>query len=158
MCDTAPGERGLDRFVDEIVDVRGSHDPLVEYRDVDEHFVEVDVLLVVRADQVVEGVAGDCEHRLSVALGIVEPVEQMDAAGSRRRQADAQPASEFRVAAGGKCRRLLVAHLDESDAILPGAQRFEDTVHAIAGKSEDGVHIPLDESFDEEVGGGLRHC
>ena len=82
-----------------VVDVRRSHDALVVDGHVHEELVEVHVLLVVRADQVVEGVAGDREHRLAVALGVVQAVEQVDAARAGGRQADAEASGELGVAA-----------------------------------------------------------
>ena len=137
MCATrALGERGLDRLVDDVDDVRRPHDALVVRGDVHEQLVEIDVLLVVRADQVVEGVAGDRQHRLAVALGVVQAVQQVDAARARGRQADAEAAGVLGVAARGERRRLLVPHLDEADLVLVRAQRLEDAVDAVAGKAE----------------------
>ena len=59
----------------------GTHDALVEDRDIHEQLVQIDVLLIVHADQVVERVSGDREHRLLIALRVVEAVEQMNAPG-----------------------------------------------------------------------------
>ena len=155
--DAARGQRGLDGLVDDVDDVGRPHDPLVVGGDVHEQLVEVDVLLVVRADQVVEGVAGDRQHRLAVALGVVEAVEQVDAARPGRGQADAQPAGVLGVAAGGERGGLLVPHLDEADLVLVRAQRLEDAVDAVAGEAEDRVHAPVDQPLDQQIGDGLRH-
>ena len=111
-------KRRLDRLVHHVVDVGRPHDALVVDGHVHEQLVEVHVLLVVRADQVVEGVPGDRQHRLAVALGVVQAVEQVDAAGAGGRQADAEPAGVLGVAAGGEGGRLLVPHLDELDLVL----------------------------------------
>ena len=81
--DGAIAERGLDRFVNHIDDVVRPGDALVVGGDIHVELVEIDILLVVRADQIVKGVAGDGEHGLAVALGIVEAVEQMNAARAR---------------------------------------------------------------------------
>ena len=101
-----------------VVDVGRPHDALVVGGHVHEQLVQVHVLLVMGADQVVEGVAGDRQHRLAVALGVVEAVEQVDAAGAGGGHAHAQAAGELGIAAGGKGRRLLVTHLDESHLVL----------------------------------------
>jgi hypothetical protein len=50
---------------------------------------------------------------LVIHLRVVEAVEQVDRAGTRRRQADADLAGELRVRAGHEGRHLLVADLDE---------------------------------------------
>ena len=86
----AIAQRGLNRLVDDIDDVIRPGDALVVGGDVHIELVEIDVLLVVGADQIVERVAGDGQHRLAVALGIIETVEQMNAAGTGRGQAHAQ--------------------------------------------------------------------
>ena len=65
---------------------------------VHEKLVELDVLLRVRVDQVVELKAGDRQHRLAVELGVVEAVEQMNAARAGGGQADAELAGVFGVA------------------------------------------------------------
>ncbi len=139
----------LDRCIHDVDDVARTHHALVVDRDIHEDLGQVDVLLIVRANQVVEGVPGDRQHRLVVHLGVVEPIEQVDAAGARRRQADAKPPGVLSVAAGGKRRGLFVAHLEEPDLVLMRAQRLEDAVHAIARQTEDRVYPPLDESLDQ---------
>ena len=86
---------------------------------------------------------GDGQHRLAVQLGVVEAVEQVDAARAGGGQADAQPAGVLGVAAGHERRRLLVAHLDEADRVLALAQRLHDAVDAVAGQAEDDLHAPV---------------
>ena len=54
--------------------MRRAHDALIELGDVHIEFVEVNVLLVMRADQVVESVARNRQDRLAVALRVIEPV------------------------------------------------------------------------------------
>ncbi len=81
MRHTLPPVRGAHRHIHHVHRVRGAHHPLVEYRYIHEQLVEIDVLLVVHADQVAEGVAGNGEHRLLIALRVIESVQQMHAAG-----------------------------------------------------------------------------
>ena len=75
MRDGAPAKGRLDRLVHNVVDVGRPHDALIVGRDVGEDLVQVHVLLVVRADEVVEGVSCDGEHRLTVAFGIIEAIQ-----------------------------------------------------------------------------------
>src|SRR6185437_14650580 len=93
-------EGGLDGGVDHVDDVGGSHDALVVDGDIHVELVEVHILLVAGADEVVEGVAGDGEHGLAVALGVVEAVEEVDAAGAGGGEANAEAARVLGVAAG----------------------------------------------------------
>ena len=41
--------------------------------------VEVHVLLVVGANKIVKGVSGNRQHGLSIAFGVVEPIQKMNA-------------------------------------------------------------------------------
>ena len=143
--------------VDQLAGVLRPQDHLVVGGDVLEQLEDVDLLLVVRADQVVVGVPGDRQHRGAVELGVVEAVEQVDGPRAAGGEADAQPAGELGVAAGGERRRLLVAALDEADLVLVLAQGLEDPVDPVAGEAEDRVHAPVDQLLDDHVARRLRH-
>ena len=58
-------------LIQHIHDMSRPGDPLVECGHVHEDTVEVHILLVLGADQIVERVAGDCEDWLPVEFGIV---------------------------------------------------------------------------------------
>ena len=100
---------------------------------------------------------GDRQHRLVVELGVVNAVEQMDSARSGGRDADAELARPFGVAARREGGDFLVPHLDEANFVLALAQRFEDSVDAVAGQSEDHLDAPVDQRLNEDVAGGLGH-
>ena len=100
---------------------------------------------------------GDGQHRLAVQLGVVQAVQQVDAARARGRQAHAQASGELGVAAGHERGGFFVPHMDETDLVLVRAQRFHDAVDPVAGESEDGVDTPVDEALDEVVGGCSGH-
>ena len=102
----AVGERRAARQLDDVLDMGRAHDARVVDGDVHEQLVELDVLLGEGVDQVVVLQPGDRQHRLAVELGVVEAVQQMDAAGARGREADAEPAGELGVGAGREGRRL----------------------------------------------------
>ena len=89
MRHRAAGERGLDRFVQNIDHVGWPHDALVVRCDIHKKLVQIHVLLVMRADQVMKRMTGDGEHRLPIALRIVKPIEQMHAAGTGGRETHA---------------------------------------------------------------------
>ena len=69
----------------------------------------------------------------AVLLGVVQPVQQVDAARARRRQAHAEPPGELGVAARHKRGGFFVPHMNKTDLVLVGAQRFHDAVDAVAG-------------------------
>ncbi len=155
--DPAIGERGPAGQVGDVLDVRRSHDALVELGHVHEEAVEGHVLLGVGADEIVIGHAGDGEHRLTVERGVVEPVQEVDAPGAGRGQAHPEAAGELRVAARHERGRFLVAHLYEPDPVLPGAQRLHDPVDAVAGQAEHDVDSPAQQRLDQDIRRGHRH-
>jgi hypothetical protein len=67
-----------------------------------------------------------------IELGVVETVEEMDRARPRRRQAHADLARELGVAARHQRRHLLVAHLDELDAVRRTVESTDEAVDAVA--------------------------
>ena len=82
--DRSPRQRRLDRFIHHIDYMGWPHHSLVIGRHVHKQLVEIDILLIVGADQIVEGMASNREHRLSVTLRVVETIEQVDAARTGR--------------------------------------------------------------------------
>ena len=116
MCvGAALRERGAAGEVDDVVDVRGAHDPLVVDRQVREQVVGVVVLEVVGADQVVVGHPGDGQQRRALELGVEQPVGEVDRARARGGKAHAELAGELRVAHRGHRADLLVADVDVAD-------------------------------------------
>lgn len=95
--------------------------------------------------------AGDGEHGVTVHFGVVEAVEEMNAARAGGGDADADAAGEFGIRAGGEGSGFLVPHVDETNAVLVLTQSFEDAVDAIAGQTENRVHTPGDEAFDQHI-------
>jgi len=140
--------------LDYVLDVGRAHDARIVDTDVHVELVELDVLLRVGLDQVVKLQARDGEHGLAVELGVVEAVEQVDAAGARGGEADAEPAGPLRIGAGVECGSFLVADLDEANLVLVGAQRLDDAVDAVTWNAEHRVDAPVDQGFDEHVAGG----
>ena len=141
----------------ELVRVLGPQDHMIVRRDVLEQCEDVDLLLEEGADLVVVGMAGDGQHGGMVQLGVVKPVQEMDGAGTARREANTQPPRELGVAAGGEGRRLLVPALDEADLFLVLAQRLEDPVDPVSRESERRVHSPGEQLLDDDVPGCLGH-
>jgi hypothetical protein len=100
----------------------------------------------------------DCDARHGgPELGIVEPVEKMDAAGAGCRDANTEPAGPLGVATSHEGGRLLVPDLNEADAILLLAQGLDDPVDPVTGDAEDHFDAPVEQGFDENVGGCGGH-
>ena len=48
-------------------------------------------------------------------------------------------------------------HLNEAQLVLMGSQRFEESVDAVAGKTEDRIDAPLDQPLNDQIRNLLRH-
>src|SRR5258707_593886 len=81
----------------------------------------------------------------------------MNAAGTRSRQANAEASGVFGVGARHERGRLLVAHLDEADFVLPLAKRFNDAVDAVSEEAEHDFDTPILKRVNEDVATGGRH-
>ncbi len=79
---TVVAERGATRELGDVLHVGWPHDALVVDRHVHEELVKLDVLLGIRADQVVVRHAGDGKHWLAVQLRVVQPIGEVNAAGA----------------------------------------------------------------------------
>ena len=152
-----PGNRGFHGLIDHVAHVRRPHHALVIGGDIAEHLHEIHILLIVGADEIVEGVAGDRENRLAVALGIIESIEEMQPTGTGGGQTDAEASGKFGEPAGRKRRRLFMPYLNQLNAALSPAQRFEYAVDTVAGKTEDGVHFPVNQPVDQQICHGVSH-
>ena len=150
------GQGVADGQVDQRRDLDGDVDHHVVLGHVGEQPLEVDLLLVAGAEQLRLLHPGDGQHRLMVELGVVQPVEQVDAAGPGRGQADAEPARRLGVAAGHEGGGLLVVDQDEPDSVLVAPEGLHDPVDAVAGQAEDGVDPPVDEPLDQQFCSNLR--
>src|SRR6185312_13872830 len=98
--------------------------------------------------------ADDRDDRLMVELRVVEPVQKMDRAGARGREAHADLAGEFRVAARHERGHFLVAHLYELELAAGAVERTENAVDAVARKSVDPPDAPFREALEQEI----AHC
>ena len=117
----------------------------------------VGLLEVAAADLGARDVRRDGEHRRPVALAVVEPVDQVQAARSGRPEHGGRSAGDLRVGAGREGPRLLVAHVDELDVRLVPPQRVDDRVRRVA---DDAVHLAdpgLDHLVDEDLCHRLGH-
>src|SRR2546423_1584030 len=145
-------------MVHEVPGLRGLHAGADEDRHVLEEGLEIDLLLVVGPQRHPLLLPHDGEHRLVIQLGVVQPVQEVDGSGTRRRDAYADVVRELGVSAGHERGHLLVAGLDELRALRFGAiERTEEAVDAVSGVSEHAVHAPFTEAFEDEITDQLAH-
>ena len=154
MRHAAIGERSPAGERHDIGRMGRAHDARVVDGDVHVKLVELHVLLREGVEKVVELEAGDGEHRRLIEFGVIESVQEMDAARPGSRDADPEPPGPFRIGACCEGGSLLMADLNEADFVFPPTKRFDQSVNAIARNSEYCVHSPVDQSVDEHVAGG----
>jgi hypothetical protein len=80
------------------------------------------------------------------------------AAGTGGGQADPDLAGRLGVAGGHERGRLLVVDEHEPDLVLVAAQALHDPVDAVPGQPEHGVHAPVGQPLDEQLGRDLVHA
>src|SRR5690606_19499979 len=137
------------RDVDDPGQLRGVGDHLVVLGDVGEQPVQVHLLLVVGAQDRRLLHSGDRQHGRVVEFGVVQAVEQVDAAGAGGGQAHPQAAGGLGVPAGHEGGGLLVVDQDETDLVPMPPQPLHDSVDAVPGQPEDGVDVPLGQPLDQ---------
>ena len=115
--------------------------------------IRVGLLEVAAADLGAGDVRRDREDRRAVALAVVEPVQQVQAARAGRAEHRGRAARDLGVRAGGEGARLLVADVHELDVALVPPQGVDDRVGRVA---DDPVDLP-DPGLDHLVDKDLRH-
>src|SRR5579871_261380 len=125
-------------------DMLGAHNPRVISRHVDEQLVQFHVLLGMRAKQVVMMQPGNGKDRCAIELGIIETVEQMNAARTGSGEAYAEPAGKLGIGARHERCTLFVATLHEPDLFLSNPESLHDAVYAVAGEAENRIDAPIE--------------
>ena len=97
------------------------------------------------------------DDRLMIALGVVQPSQQVYGSRPRRRKTDADLPAELGMAATHEGGRLLVPRLDELNLVPGTVERADDAVDAIAGITVDATHAPFQQTRDKRIGYGLAH-
>src|SRR5205814_701116 len=85
------------------------------------------------------------------------PVQEVDRAGPRRREAHPHLPGPLRVPARHERRHLLVASLHELDLAGVAVERAEGGVDPVARVAVDPLDPPLGEPIEHEIGGGGCH-
>ncbi len=115
----------------------------------------VDTLLITHADQIVESEPSQGDHRRAIESRIIEPIEEVDGAGTCGSQAYAQTSGVLGKAGGHEGCSLFVPDADIANPVLALAQRFNDRIDAIADDAERMRGAPGDQGIDQDIGSGL---
>ena len=123
---------------------------------------QIDVLLREGVDEIVIRQSRHRDHRRLVELGVVQPVQQVHAAGPVvARQQPMRPVhlacAQAMSAADSSCRTWM-----KRSCPCALADRLHEAIDAVSGHAEDGVDAPGDEGVDQQFGaiapGGSSHC
>ena len=137
-------KRGANGFVDYVMDMGRSHDALVVSSNIHVQLVEINVLLKTRADHIVEGMAGNREYRLTIALGVIQAIQKVNTSRSRGGNADSQAAGVLGITAGCKRRRLFMTDLDEFQFFRMGPECLKHSIDPISRKTKNDFYTPID--------------
>ena len=81
---------------------------------------------------------------MMVELRVIQPVQQVDRAGTGGGDAHADLAGELGVGAGHERGHLLMPHLHEVELVAGPVERADQAVDAVAGIAEDPLARPID--------------
>jgi hypothetical protein len=144
--------------IDDMPRLRGRVDGVhVLARDVGEERFQRHFLLIAAADRGESLLADDGDYRLMVELRVVQAVEQVDRAGTRSGQTNADLAGELGVCARHEGSHLFVAHLHVFESIPGAIERAENAVDAIAGIAEQALHAPFGQPVQNEIADRIAH-
>ena len=115
-----------------------------------EEILQVDFLLVVRAERRASLLADDRDDWNVVGLGVVETRQQMDRTWTRGRVAKSDPTGELGMGRCHEGRHLLVANLHILHLVLGFLERHVETADTVAGIAVDPRQVPLDEALPDE--------
>ena len=119
-------------------------------RDVREHSVQVEFLLVAGAANGRLGLTADRENRGMVQLAVVQTGDQVRRSGAARGQAHSQFAGELGVRDRHEGSHFFVPDLDKFDVVRP-LQRADHAVDAVARITVDAANAPSMQPFDDEI-------
>ena len=152
------GQRAPACQVRDVLDMIRSHDARVVHGDIHEDFIQLHVLLRIGMNEVVILKAGHGKNGLSVELRIIQAIQQMQTARSRRRETDAELPRVFRVSTSHERGGFLVAYLDESNLVRALSKRFHDSVDAVSGQTKYHIDSPVTNSINQNVRRRRFHC
>src|SRR4029453_19128949 len=95
--------------------------------------------------------ASQREDGLAVNFGIIEAIQQMNAAGTRSCQTYTELASILGIATCHKGGCFFMPHLHKADRVLTYPKGLHEAVDAIAGKTKNDLHPPVTKGIDQDV-------
>jgi hypothetical protein len=98
----------------------------------------------------------NCQDRHPRAVGIEQPIDQMQVAGSATAGADGEITRELRLRSRCKRRHLLVSHMDPLD-VAATAYDIGKPIQAVADDAIDAFHAGGHQRLDELICNSLRH-
>ena len=118
--------------------------------DVLKQVLQINFLLITGAKPSPRLLAYECDDGYVIHLGIVEPVQEMDRAGSGRRVTQAYLAGEFGMRGGHKGRHLFVPDLNIFHSFPGLLERHIKASDSVSGVPVDPLQAPSGQSMPNE--------
>ena len=116
---------------------------------------EVDFLNRLEPDVLSHDLGRDQDDRRAIAVGFIQPVDEVKAAGAAAAGAGCQVVGELRLGPGREGAGLLVPHVDPFD--LADADGARDLVQRVADDPVAPLHAGCLKRFDQYIGNSLSH-
>lgn len=126
-------------------------------RDVREHRLKVDLLMLIGAPRAARLLPDDRNERHMIFLRVVHAVHQVDGSWPRRGNAHSHLAAELGMRHSHQRGSLLVPCLHELESITGSTQCAEHAVDAIAGIPEQAMRPPRFQPIQRDVAHGFSH-
>ena len=114
---------------------------------------EVDLLDRLEPDVLPNDLGRDQDDRRAIAVGLVKPVDEVEAAGAAAAGAGGQTAGELRLGPGREGAGLLVPHVDPFD--LAAVDGVRDPVQRVADDAVAPLHAGCLQRLDQYIGHSL---
>jgi hypothetical protein len=147
---TATRERGLHGDLQDAVHLFGLRNELTIMAALREKMFGVSFLKISAADFAAWNLRGNGQDGNAATMAVVEPVDQMQVAGTAASSADGQSPGEMRFRSGGKRSGLLMPDVDPLNRLIfPNG--VGDAIDGVAGNTEDLLNSYFRENIYQQV-------
>src|SRR5690348_889741 len=102
-------------------------------------------------------VTGYRQDRLAIQLGVIQPIQKMDASRTGGGHANSKLSGIFRIRTSHEGGRLLMPNLNKPDLLFARAQGFHDSVNSITRQAKNHFNAPVQKSIKKNISSSISH-